>query len=159
MSVTVMSSGYHHPVMHVTMTSRGLLGLWTAGFVTFTTPVPPTWLIIFILRILLFCELDGEFCYHEAFEAQKRVVTRCRGQHRQHSEPGSTLTSQVQYRALAIGLWRIISAMQHTSEHNTCSVEICLNTLLCCMCITRCWQQLSLCDCAVHFWYSQAPKT
>ena len=49
-------------------------------------------------------------------------------QHRQHSEPGqtlrqagnkpeSTLTSQVQYRALPIGLWRIISAMQHTSEH------------------------------------------
>ena len=39
-------------------------------------------------------------------------------------------TSQVQYRALAIGLWRIISAMQHTSEHNTCSVEIWLK--LCC---------------------------
>ena len=69
-------------------------------------------------------------------------VTRCRGQHRQHSEPGqtlgqagnkpeeSTLTSQVQYRALATGLWRIISAMQHTSEHNT-SVEIR------CMCIAN----------------------
>ena len=26
-----------------------------------------------------------------------------------------------------VGLWRIISAMQHTSEHITCSVEICLN--------------------------------
>ena len=25
--------------------------------------------------------------------------------------------------------------MQDTSEHNTCSVEICLNTLLCCMCM------------------------
>jgi len=58
---------------------------------------------------------------------KKKVVTRCRGQ---HSEPGqtlrqagnnpeSTLTSQVQYRALAIGLLRIISANYATSEHNT----------------------------------------
>ena len=66
-----------------------------------------------------------EFSYHEAFEAQERVVTRCRGQHRQHSEPGqtlrqagnkpeSTLTSQVQYRALAIarGSPRRVSACE-----------------------------------------------
>ena len=55
------------------------------------------------------------------------------------------ISQKVLSQALAIGLWRIyISAMQHTSEHNTCSVEIRLNTLLCCMCITQCWQQLSL---------------
>ena len=43
------------------------------------------------------------------------------------------------------------ATMQHMSEHNTCSLEICLNTLhAACMCRTH-WQQLSLCDCAVHF--------
>ena len=36
--------------------------------------VPPHDLIIFFQ--LMFCELDGEFCYHEAFETQKRVFTR-----------------------------------------------------------------------------------
>ena len=120
MSVTVMSSGYHHSEMSCHYDITWFVGPLDSGICYFhNTWCPPCDLIIFILRILLFCELDGEFCYHEAFEAQKRVVTRCRGQHRQHSEPGSTLTSQVQYRAIAIGLWRIISAMQHTSEHNT----------------------------------------
>jgi len=61
------------------------------GFVTFPRD------LTFILRILQFCGLDRElfisheFSYHKAFEAQKRIVTRCRGQHRQHSEPGQTL--------------------------------------------------------------------
>ena len=37
------------------------------------------------------------------------------------SKPESTFTSQAQYRALAIGFWRIISACnERTSEHNTC---------------------------------------
>ena len=35
----------------------------------------------------------------------------------------------------------------HLSINYTCSVEVCLNTLLCCMCITQCWQQLSLLLC------------
>ena len=61
-----------------------------------------------------------EFCYHEAFEAQIKSFHKIRGQHRQHAVPGqtlrqvgnkpeSTLTSQPQYRALAIVLWRIVS--------------------------------------------------
>ena len=50
----------------------------------------------------------------------------------------------------------------HLSIYNTCSVETCLITLLwfkpSCMCM-QCWQELSLCDCAVHFWYSHASQT
>ena len=78
------------------------------------------------------------------FWGSKKSLPKISRQHRQHAEPGQTLrqsgnkpestfTSQAQYRALAIGFWRIISAMLHTSEYNICSVETCFYMLLYCM--------------------------
>ena len=54
---------------------RGLVTSFT-GFVTFVTPGAPH-----VINPRKFCKLDGEFCchefcYYEAFEAQKRVLTR-----------------------------------------------------------------------------------
>ena len=75
--------------------------------------VPPMWSNPYSCSEFCFANLTESsviMSYHKALEAQESVVTRCRGQHRQHSEPGqtlrqagnkpeSTLTSQVQYRA------------------------------------------------------------
>ena len=81
------------------------------------------------------------------FWRSKKSLPKISGQHRQNVKPGQTLRQSgsnpestftikpgpVQSACYSRGLWRIISAMQHTSEHNTCSVETCLYTLLCCM--------------------------
>ena len=38
----------------------------------------------FSTRTLELCEFNDEFCYHEAFEIQKKCVHKIRGQHGQH---------------------------------------------------------------------------
>ena len=74
-------------------------------------------------------ELHARNAFANPGSSPKKSIPKISGQHGQYAEPGqilrqsgskpeSTFTSQAQYRALPRGLWRIISAMQHTSEHN-----------------------------------------
>ena len=111
------------------------------GFVSFTKPGAPTWSNHFILRLSV-VELDGEFCchefcYHEAFEAHKRVFTRLEdntdNMQSQDKHWGRLGIRHKPGPVQSACLWKIMLAIQHTSEHITCSIETCLNMLLCCM--------------------------